>query len=306
MKIAIMGTGGVGGFFGAKLAQHNDVHFIARGAHLAAMREHGLQLTGANGNFHVNPAQATADPASVGVVDLVLFCVKLYDTESAAAAIRPMMGEKSRVFTLQNGVDGADVLAREFGAERVWAGPAYMSATLTKPGQIEYSGTLSGLVFGTYSGKPDPLADAFLETCKASGINAQYHEDVMVPLWTKFVLVGTNGPLCAASRMPLRYLYTEPGVREVTIAGLNEVVAIARKLGIKLKDTVVEDCVTIIEKTPPDTYASTYHDIRNRRRLELDSLSGHVVKLGAQLGIPTPVHGTLYAMLKAYRNGGKE
>lgn len=305
MKIAIMGTGGVGGFFGAKLAQNNDVHFIARGAHLAAMQQQGLLLTGANGNLHINPAQATDDPAAVGVVDLVLFCVKLYDTETAAAAIRPMMGEKSRVLTLQNGVDGADVLAREFGAERVWAGPAYMSATLTKPGQIEYSGAMSGLVFGTYNAKPDPLADEFLATCKEVGIGAQYHEDYRVPLWSKFVLVGTNGPLCAASRMPLRYLYTEPGVREVTTAGLNEVVAIARKLGVKLKDTVVEDCVTMIEKTPPDTYASTYHDLRNQRRLELDSLSGVVVRLGAEHGIATPVHQTLYAMLKAYRNGGK-
>jgi 2-dehydropantoate 2-reductase len=304
MRIAVMGTGGVGGYFGAKLAADGaEVAFVARGAHLAAMRERGLLLTGARGDTRIEPVRASDDPASIGPVDVVLFTVKLYDTESAGRLILPMVGPETLVISLQNGVDAIDRLAPILGEERVLGGAAYVSGHITAPGVVTYTSDMSSIVYGA-RGRPNPeAAYRFRDLCRAAGFSAEVSDDIEATLWMKFVPLATNSALTALTRQPAGIVYRDPDLRALAIRAIDEVIAIARAKGVALPADARERALALADSFPPGMYASQYHDLANGRRLELEHLSGHLARVGAELGVEVPFHRFAYACLKPYRDG---
>ena len=304
MRIAIMGAGGVGGYFGAFLGEAgNDVTFIARGAHLEAMRRDGLRLKGARGDIHLSPTQATDDPATVGPVDIVLFAVKLFATATAAAAIRPLVGPRTAVISLMNGVDGPERMAAILGEAAVLPGAAYVSALITHPGEITYTSDMSSIVFGEYAGGASARGEAFAEICRAAGFDAKVSADARADLWNKFVLLATNSALTAGIRKPAGEIYSDPDLQALARAMMEEVVAVGRAKGIALDPEIVEKSVAMTQSFPPGMYASMYHDLNQGKPMELDSLSGYVRREGLRLGVPTPHHATVWGLLKPYRDG---
>jgi len=304
MRIAVIGAGGVGGAFGAALAKAGaDVTFVARGAHLAAMRANGLRVEGGRGETLIRPVQATSDPASIGPVDFVLFCVKLWDVETAGAAIRPLIGPRTAVIPLQNGIDAAERLAPIVGAGAVMGGVAQISATIAEPGVIRQTGTFMRLVFGEIAGGQSARGEAFLALCRQAGFDATHSPGILTELWMKFILLATNSAITAATRLPFGRLRDDPDLMALFEAGFREVIAVGRARGVMLPDDVEARMVAATKAFPPDMMASMAHDLIRGGRIELPWLSGKVVALGRELGVPTPVHATLHAVLKPYAGG---
>lgn len=304
MKIAIMGAGGMGAYYGANLAAvGQDVAFIARGAHLDAIRRDGLTLTGDGGDHLIKPAVATDDPREIGPVDVVLFCVKLYDVEAAAAAIRPLLGADTIVISVLNGVDGPERIASVIGAGHVLGGAAYASALIESPGVVSYKSTMAALVIGELDGTASPRAEAFRQACAGAAFTCSVTDNILGVLWDKFTLLATNAALCGVCRQPVATIYGEPALVDLARAMMQEIVAVARARGVAISDDIIETSIARSKGFPPDMYASMYHDLARGRSLEVEGLSGHVAKLGAELGIPTPRHQALFACLKPYING---
>jgi 2-dehydropantoate 2-reductase len=304
MRVAVIGAGGVGGAFGAALAQAGaDVTFVARGAHLAAMRDKGLRVEGGRGETVVSPARATDDPATIGPVDFVLFCVKLWDVENAGAAIKPLIGPTTAVIPLQNGVDAAERLIPILGAPAMMGGVAQISATIAEPGVIRQVGTFMRLIFGELEGGKSARGEAFLALCQKAGCDATHSDQIMTELWMKFILLATNAALTAATRTPLGVLRDDPDIAPLFARASAEVAAVGRARGVALPEDAVERVVGFTRTSPPTMMASMAHDLIRGNRIELPWLSGKVVALGRELGVPTPVHEVLYAVLKPFVNG---
>jgi 2-dehydropantoate 2-reductase len=304
MKIAVMGSGGVGGYFGARLAEAgDDVTFIARGRHLAAIRENGLVVESALGNAHVKNAHATDDPAAIGPVDLVLFSVKLWDTEAAAESIRPMIGPKTAVLSLQNGVQKDDVLRRVLGAGPVIGGVCYIAAVIERPGVIKQTGKMQRIVFGEYDGSRSPRAEAFLEACRRAKIDAELSDDIRRVIWEKFVvLVGLSGAT-AGTRMPVGPIRAHPLTRAFLLDLMREVVAVGRAQGVALPADYAEKRIDFADGLPPETKASMAHDLERGNRLELMWLSGAVAELGERSGVATPLNRAIRDLLVLHAEG---
>jgi 2-dehydropantoate 2-reductase len=304
MRIAVIGAGGVGGAFGAALAQAGvDVTFVARGAHLQTMRENGLRVEGGRGETHINPTQATDDPSTIGLVDFVLCCVKLWDVESAGTAIKPLIGPTTAVIPLQNGIDAAERLIPILGADAVMGGVAQISATIASPGVIRQTGTFMRLIFGELKGGKSARGESFLAACQKAGFDATHSEKIMTELWVKFILLATNSALTAATRTPLGILREDPDIMPLFARAGEEVAAVGRARGVELPDDVVEAMVGFTRAAPPAMMASMAHDLIRGNRIELPWLSGKVVAMGRELGVPTPVHEVLYAVLKPFTDG---
>ena len=303
MRIAIMGSGAVGGYFGAFLARAgHDVSFIARGAHLAAIREHGLRLTGPRGDFTVR-APATDTPAEVAAVDVVLFCVKLYDTESAAAKIEPLLRKGGVCISLMNGVDGEERLGAVLGAERVMGGLAFVAGVIEAPGLIRYTSDMSSIVYGEADGSISERAIRFRDACAGAGFGAEVSPDIRAAQWRKFVGLATNAALTSLSRQPAGYVYHDPDMLQIARLALDEVIAVARAMHIALPPDIAANQLDWMRNFPPGMYASMGNDLLRGRRLELESFSGYLVRKGRELGVPTPIHAVAYACLKPYVNG---
>jgi 2-dehydropantoate 2-reductase len=298
MRIAVMGTGGIGGFFGGRLAQAgNDVTFIARGAHLAAMKQDGLKVESALGDIHIARPSVTDNPAEIGPVDLVLFGVKLWDTESAARSIAPIVGPDTAVISFQNGVQKDDVLREVLGERAVVGGVAYISATIAAPGVIRHAGALQRLVFGEYDGKASPRTTAFLEACKAAGINAEISGDIRRALWEKFVfLVGLSGTT-ASTRHTIGPVRGNPQTRAFLLDVMREVVAVGLAEGIALAPDFADDRLAFCDTLPTDMTSSMHNDRERGNRLEVQWLSGDVAARGKRLGVPTPANRAIYDIL---------
>src|SRR5882672_2478390 len=235
MRIAVIGAGGVGGAFGVALAKAGaDVTFVARGAHLAAMRANGLKVLSPRGDLHLNPARATDEPAGIGPVDFVLFCVKLWDVESAGAAIRPLIGPNTAVIPLQNGIDASERLIPILGKDVVMGGVAQISATIAEPGVIRQTGTFMRLVFGELDGRPSPRGAAFHSLCQSAGFDAVNSDAILTALWEKFVLLATNSSVVALTRLPFGKLRDDPDVFALFEKGVAEVAAVGRARGVAL------------------------------------------------------------------------
>ena len=304
MRIAVVGAGGVGGGFGAALAKAGaDVTFIARGAHLAAMKSGGLKVGGGRGETHLVPTRATDDPAEVGQVDIVLFSVKLWDVESAGEQINPLIGPDTAVIPLQNGVDAAERLIPILGSHAVMGGVAQVSASITAPGVITQVGTFMRMIFGELDGRRSQRGEDFLALCLKAGFDATLSEQILTDLWMKFILLAANSGITALARQPIGALRDDPDMRPIFRAALQETFDVGRARGVALPADAVERTLDFIAHLPPTMKASMALDLDRGKRLELPWLSGRVAELGRQLGIPTPTHGMIYAMLKPYVMG---
>ncbi len=299
MKIAVMAAGGVGGYFGARLqAAGEEVHFLARGAHLDAIRQNGLRLDSALGDIHMVDASATDDPASIGPVNVVLFAVKLWDTEAAGAACKPLVGPDTSVIMLQNGVDGVQRLAPILGEKAVVGGVAYISAFIERPGMIRHHGNFARLQFEQSAG-----LKSFYDSCGRAGIDAEMPADIELAQWQKFVfLVGLSGAT-TVTRKGIGPIVADEDCHRLLRNLMEETAAVGRARGVALPDDYALDRLAYAEGLPPDMKASTLDDLERGKRLELDWLSGEVSRLGADLGVPTPANDAVYAALKLHRDG---
>ena len=304
MRIVIMGTGGVGGYFGARLAHAGaDVSFVARGRQLQALREGGLRIESPLGNLHLPRVQTTDNPASLGHADLVLFGVKLWDTEAAAAQIRPLIGPDTAVVSLQNSVVKDDILRGELGDAAVAGGACYISATIAEPGLIRHTGTMQKIAVGEFNGRASERLQCFAQACQAAGIAHEISPDIRQTIWEKFVfLVGLSG-VTSAARVTLGPILSQPRTRAFLRDVMLEVAAVARAEGVPIEADFVDLRIAFADTLPETMSSSMHHDLERGNRLELPWLSGKVVELGRQLGVPTPTHGTMYAMLKPYVMG---
>jgi 2-dehydropantoate 2-reductase len=304
MRIAVVGAGGVGGAFGAALAKAGaDVTFIARGAHLAAMKSKGLKVESPRGDTHLVPTQATDDPKSVGPVDVVLFCVKLWDVESAGAAIKPMVGKDTAVIPLQNGVDAAERLAPILGKQAVMGGVANISATIAEPGVIRQTGTVMRMVFGELDGSESARAEAFAALCGKAGIDGVASPAILTDLWMKFILLASNASIMALARLPVGKLRDDPDISPWFATAYEEVASVGRAAGVVLPADAVEKTLNFNRTAPPQLMPSMAVDLLRGNRIELPWLSGKVVELGRKHGMLTPTHAFMYAALKPYVMG---
>jgi 2-dehydropantoate 2-reductase len=304
MRIAVVGAGGVGGGFGAAFAKAGgDVTFIARGAHLAAMKGKGLKVESPRGDAHLVPTQATDDPASVGPVDIVLFCVKLWDVESAGQHIKPLIGPNTAVIPLQNGIDAPERLVPILGKQAVMGGVAQISASITAPGVIRQVGTFMRMIVGELDGSRSKRGEALLALCQKAGFDATLSDQILTELWMKFILLATNASVVALARQPIGKLRDDPDMRPQFVAAYNEVIAVGKARGVKLPADALDKMLAFNAGAPPTMKPSMALDLERGNRIELPWLGGKVVELGRQLGVPTPTHALMYAALKPYVMG---
>jgi 2-dehydropantoate 2-reductase len=304
LRFAVMGAGGVGGYFGARLADAGaKVAFIARGPHLEAMRAAGLRVKSALGDARIHPIEATDDPRLVGPVDVVLFTVKLYDTEAAAAAIAPMMGKNTIVLSLQNGVDAEEALARGLGAGHVMGGASYIFSVIGEPGVIRHTGQMARIVFGELDGQPSTRAEVLLATFETAGIDATLSDTIAVELWRKFTFLASIAALCGQTGLSLGPVLADAETRRRLAAAMTEVAAVARAKGVPLDDDLVEAHLAFADTLDGAMKPSLLQDLERGARIEIENLSGTVVRFGAELGIAVPNHAAAYAQLKTYAEG---
>lgn len=304
MRIGVFGAGAVGGYVGARLAAAGeDVTFIARGAHLDAIRESGLRLDSPNGDLTLHPAQATDDPASVGPVDYLLFAVKLFDTEAVAEACRPMVGPDTTVVALQNGVETEEILGGILGDEKVMGGTVYIAAVVAEPGLIRQTGTFARVIFGELDGSRSERGLALEAACKTASLDVVFSDAVLTEIWMKFIVLAALSGVTTATRKSIGPLRADPDTRALFRNAIAEAAAVGRARGVVLPDDAVDRQLAVVDGWPHDMVASMLHDLNAGKRMELDHLSGAVTRLGRLAGVPTPVHDVLYATLKPYKDG---
>jgi 2-dehydropantoate 2-reductase len=304
MRIAVVGAGGVGGGFGAALARAGgDVTFIARGAHLAAMKSKGLRIEGGRGETHLVPTQVTDDPTTVGPVDIVLFCVKLWDVESAGHHIKPLVGPNTAVIPLQNGIDAPERLIPILGQQAVMGGVAQISASIVEPGVIRQVGTFMRMLFGEFDGSKSRRGEELLALCKKAGFDAVLSEQILTELWMKFILLATNASMMSLTRQPIGKLRDDPDMRPHFVAAYKEVIDVGRARGVALPADALDKMLAFNAGAPPAMKASMALDLERGNRIELPWLGGKVVELGRTAGVPTPTHALMYAALKPYVMG---
>ena len=305
MKLCVFGAGAIGGLMAAKLAAKGDaeVTVIARGPHLDAIRDQGLRIASALGDLAVRPAQASADPASVGAVDLVIFAVKLYDTEAAAEACRPLVGQATGVVTFQNGVDSPEVLARVLGREQVIGGVAQIAAVVAAPGSIKHTGTMARFAFGELGGRRSARVEALAAAMRAAGVEHVVSEAIEREIWAKMVFLATFAGLTTLVRLPIGPIRADADTRALYRDGLAEALAVARAQGIELAEDFVAQTLARTDQLPAAMKSSMLEDLERGKRLELPWLSGAIVRMGAERGVPTPVHGFITTALKLRADG---
>src|SRR5262245_35258258 len=304
MKITVMGSGGVGGYFGARLAAAgNDVTFVARGAHLAALRNRGLRLDSEIGNLHLNPVKAVADAGEVPEADAIIFGVKMRDTESAAESLRPLVAKGASIFTFQNGVESGARIGRIIGAGKVVEGAARIAANISEPGVIRQIGTFAILEFGEADGKPSPRTEAFHAACVAAGIDATLSRNISRTIWAKFAMLAPVSGMTALTRGPIGPVRANAKSRALLQAAIEEAVA----LGVALKAGLVpEDAartLKLIDGLPNGMVASMCHDLLSGKPIEVEGLSGAVARLAAQNGVAAPTHAFIAAALAPFTDG---
>jgi 2-dehydropantoate 2-reductase len=303
MRIAIVGSGGVGGYFGGRLAAGGaDVSFIARGAHLDALRSHGLRIHSPIGDVHLPRVNATDDPADVGPVDVVFFTVKLYDTESAIALLPPLVGAETAVVPFQNGVDTVDRLIGAVGRQHTAGGTAYVAAVVPEPGVIRHTAN-NRLVFGELDGARSPRMEGLFDACQAAGIEARLSEQIEIDIWTKFVWLTVFSGVTTVTRLPIGPIREDPDLVAMCQAAGMETMTVARASGIPLPTAVFDTMLANFQSLPPQAKSSMLEDLERGRPLELPWLSGAVVRIGEARDVPTPTHRFLATALGPYSRG---
>lgn len=304
MKIAIMGAGGIGGYLGAKLAAAGeDVTFIARGAHLAAIRDSGLQLKSPTGDIHVNPAKATDDPASVGPVDIVCFCVKLYDMASAAEQIKPMVGLGTGVISMLNGVDCVEVLVKALGASNVMGGVARISAVIDQPGLVLHKSQFASYTWGELDGAMSARAMALQQACEKAGVDGKALPNIRQDIWVKMAFLASVSGVCTLMRRPSGAVRDDPEVLALFDACVEEAIAVGNAEGAALPAETAEKTKGMMRNVPAAMKPSMLEDLERGKPLEVPWLSGAIARLGAKHGIPTPTHQFIATALKLDQPG---
>ena len=307
MKIIVMGTGGVGGYFGARLAAAgNDVGFVARGKHLAAIKANGLKVLSEHGDVTINPASASDNPADLGIADIVLFCVKAYDTETAAELIKPVVGPDTGVIPFLNGVTHMETLERVLGSGRVLGGVANISVLIEAPGVVRHFATMQILRVGELDDSASPRILAFRAACAEAGIEVPVPASIERELWQKFVMICTLAGANCLTRLPLGICRADSATRALMVGLASEVVAIARALGKPLPDDQVERTMAVLDMLPAGMKASILAALERGEKLEASALNGSVAELGEQLGVDTPMNRAVYAALAPHENGTPE
>jgi 2-dehydropantoate 2-reductase len=304
MRIAVMAAGAVGGYFGARMAAAgHDVAFIARGAHRDAIRREGLRIESALGDLHLADVNVTDDPEQVGPVDLVLFAVKLWDTETAGKQTRPLVGPETRVITLQNGVDSVERLAPILGDDATIGGATYVVVTIARPGVIRHTGAMAKVRCGRLDRRPDAVLAGCVEEMKAASIDATLSDHMLLDLWKKFVLLSGTSGITASTRQPLGAVRDDEHMRAFFYKLMHETMAVGRAAGVEFPPDFPAELDRSVAGFAPAMKASMANDLDAGNRLELDWLAGKVVALGRQYGIATPAQEAVYAILKPYRMG---
>ena len=304
MKFAVMGAGAIGCYFGARLAAAGEeVHFIGRGPHLKAMQQNGLKLISPHGDLHLPKVLATGDAASVGPVDYILFCVKLWDTDSAAELIKPLLKSSTAVYSFQNGIYAEPRLVELLGAEHVIGGYAATPASVVEPGVVRQFGQWCALGFGELDNRKTPRIEALLAACQRAKIDSLIEPDVQAALWTKFIFISVHSgatSLCRATEGPIR---SDPWGRQLLTALAAEGTAVARAKGINIPESNTDYVLKQIDGMPPDAQGSMYTDLQRGVRLELEWINGLIVKLGEEVGVPTPTHRAVMMGLNLHAGG---
>ena len=297
MRIAILGSGGVGGYFGGRLAAAgSDVSFVARGAHLDALRERGLRILSAQGDIHLPTVRATDDPTTIGPVDLVFFTVKQYDTETALQTLRPLVGPHTLVVPFQNGVDAVDTLVGAVGRDHVAGGTTYVSAVISEPGTIRHT-AMGRLAFGPLDGRRLFALETLRDACAHAGIEAILSDRIIVDIWAKFVRLTVLSGMTCIARSPIGVVRNDPDLRAMTEAATRESIAVARAKVIALPLTIYDDTLAGLWALPERTKSSMLEDLERGRRIELPWLSGALVRIGKDVGVDTPTHRLIVALL---------
>ena len=304
MRIAIIGAGGVGGYFGARLQQAGaDVHFVARGAHLAAMRSGGLRIESPLGDIHLPRVSATDNPADIGPADIVWLSVKLWDMDAAVRSMRPLIGPETGIISFQNGVQKDDVLRDAFGDQAVMGGVAYIATNIERPGVIRHTGTMQRLIFGEYDGRRSARAGTLLDACLRGGINAELSTDIRKAIWEKFVfLVGLSGST-TTMRETIGPIRSNPRARAFLFDLMRETVAVGRALGVALPADFADQRLAFVDSLPDVMTSSMHHDLKAGKRLEVSWLSGGVAQLGEQTGVATPMNRAVWEILALHETG---
>ena len=306
MRIAVVGAGGVGGYFGGQLAQAgHEVHFIARGAHLSAMCERGLRVESIQGDFLVQPVRATAAPGAVGTVELVVFAVKTWQLREAALAARPLVGERTAVLPLLNGIEACDLLAEVFGEARVLGGLCRIVAQIVEPGHIRHSAIDPAVVLGERDDRASERLERVRAALSDAGVKAEVPPSIQVAIWEKFMLIATWGGMGAVTRSPVGVWRSLPGTRRMAEDCLREIQMLARARGVAVEPERVSATVDFIDRIAPQGTASMQRDIAAGRPSELESLNGVVVRLGRSLSAPTPTHTFIYHTLLAQEHAAR-
>jgi len=307
VRIAIFGAGGVGGYLGARLAHAGtaEVHLVARGTHLEALRRDGLTLRSVFGDAHVE-VPATDEPDGIGPVDAVLFTVKCTDTTDAAARLGPLLHEGTAVVSFQNGVDGRDRLAEAVGEGHVVGGAAFIFSTIAEPGVIEHTGGPTRFVFGELDGRPSDRTQRLLEALRGAGVDAEVAVDVLATMWQKFVFICAQAGMTAAARLSVGDLRGDAEAWRMYQDVVTEVAAVAAAEGIALPDDTVRAAVELASSLEAGAYSSLHYDLEHGKPMELEALTGHVVRLGRRHGVDVPANRAIYALLSPWAARAKQ
>jgi 2-dehydropantoate 2-reductase len=300
MRIAVYGAGGVGGYFGGRLAQAGaEVHLITRGTHLQALRAHGLQVRSVKGDFTVR-APASDDPAEVGPCDYVLFCVKAFDTEPAAARLGPLLGEDTAVVSLQNGVDNEEKLASAVGQDHVMGGAAFIFAGIAEPGVIVHTGGPTSITFGELDGRITERAQRLLDCCQQASVAAELSPAIKTVLWAKLAFICAQAGMTAAVRLPIGEIRTVDAAWAAFRRLVAEVAAVAEADGVPVPPSAQQQALTLAQSVEPGSFSSLHDDLVAGRRMELEALHGFVVRRAAERGVPVPTTEAVYAILEPW------
>jgi 2-dehydropantoate 2-reductase len=299
MKIVVMATGGVGGYYGGLLAQAGqDVTFIARGAHLQAIREKGLHIKSVHGDFQIMPAKATDNPSEVGPVDVILFVTKTHQTDEAAKLIKPMVGRDTVIISLQNGIDAADRIGAAAGREHMLGGATWLSAAIEAPGLIGQYSQFRRIVLGEFNGRTTPRLNMLYSTLQSTGATVEVSDNILKVLWTKFVFIAPVMAMGSLTRVTFGEYRSVPEARAVLTEAISEVAAVAQARGVTLDTDVVEKTLAFIDSSAPGIKPSMQRDVESGKPSELESMIGVVVRMGAEHNVSTPMMQFAYAMLK--------
>jgi 2-dehydropantoate 2-reductase len=303
MRIAVFGSGGVGGYFGGRLAASGaDVSFIARGTHLAALREHGLRVISPKGDFALSRVTAAASPAEIGPVDVVFFAVKMYDAVSAAATLSPLVGADTVVIPFQNGVESVQILSRHLPPAHVAGGVAYITAVITDPGVVRHT-VMDQLIFGEVDGRRSPRLERLLDACQRANFQARLSDDINRDIWSKFVRLAAFSGMTSVTRSPIGVMREDPDLQAMAEAAWSEGLAVARACGVTLPPTTIDEIRAMWTSMSASAKSSMLEDLERGHHLELPWLSGAIVRLGETHRVPTPVHRFIATVLKPHVDG---